>query len=271
MKNAALLNQQQDGLGARARAGADINPAPKPKQSRQKPAITQNHLIPFALGNIEAFSCGDELRVSVRHVCEAFGADPEPQRKKLLSNSRWSCLLMAAHDRNGRQQDMLTLPLEQIPAFLNSINTNKVKPEVRQALLAYQDECTKALFSYWTTGKAEQQTAAAQMAFQVADTMAVLKEEYPTIYGKAAGAEPHFGLYAKINETLNMVVYGVKKLPALQRKDLPKPALDRLKDAAQMLRKAFIRGMKVSDAVKQVLTTYPEPILHVEIKVELAA
>ncbi|MCB5195513.1 phage antirepressor N-terminal domain-containing protein [Deefgea salmonis] len=271
MKKAASLNQQQDGLGARARAGADIKPAPKPKQQRQKTTITQSHLIPFALGGIEAFSCGDELRVSVRHLCEAFGIDSRTQRRKMANNPRWTWGHMTSHDTAGRPQEMVTLPLEQVPAFLNSINSNKVKPEVRQALLTYQDECTKALFSYWTTGKAEQQTAAAQMAFQVADTLAVFKAEYANMYGKVAGADPDPRMYGQIQAVLNKAVFGVSKLPDLPRKDLPKTALERLKAAAHILRKTFYRGESLKVAAAQVRAAFPEPVLVIEINVELAA
>ncbi|WP_348944147.1 phage antirepressor N-terminal domain-containing protein [Chitinibacter sp. FCG-7] len=270
MNKAASLNQQQDGFGAPARAGADVKSPVKPKQSPRKTAITQNHLIPFALGNIEAFSCEDDFWVSVRHLCAVFGIAFASQHRKLSSNPRWRCHLMIARDSQGRSQEMLTLPLNQIPAFLNSIEPNRVKPEVRQSLLAYQDECTTALFSYWTTGRAEQQSAAAQMQLQVADTLAVFKEEYCAIYGKPAGAVPHPGMYAKIQATLNRAVFGVDKLPDLPRKSLPKLALERLCAAARMLRRAFIRGQRLADACKQVSDAFPAPVLNVEITVGLA-
>ncbi|MCX7205912.1 MAG: hypothetical protein NT086_07995 [Proteobacteria bacterium] len=233
--------------------------------------ITQGHIVPFALGGIEAITAGEAMFVSVRHLCDAFGIAVEPQRRKLESNPRWSCAHMVATAADGKAYQMLTLPLEQVPAFLNSINTNKVNAEVRQALLDYQDECTKALYSYWTTGKAEQQTLSAQMAFQIADTLAVFKDEYAAIYGKAADAVPHSGLYAKIQSCLNQVVCGADRLPErLARQALPKVALDRLKDAGKMLRKLFIQGVKLKDAAKQLHSAFPDPVLKIETTVTLA-
>jgi hypothetical protein len=55
MKKAASLNQQQDGLGARARAGADLKSAPKPKQAHQKPA-TANTNIQVAFAGVSTYS-----------------------------------------------------------------------------------------------------------------------------------------------------------------------------------------------------------------------
>jgi hypothetical protein len=229
-------------------------------------AIIQKHQIPFVLGNIEAISRGEDMFVSVRHICDAFGIDPRPQQRKLANDSRWSCGHMTATAADGKGYLMLTLPLKQVAAFMNSINSNKVKPEVQQSLRKYQDECTEALYAYLMTGKAEQQTLSAQMAFQIADTLAVFKKEYPTIYGKPADAAPHSGMYGMIQTALNQAVCGVDRLPdGLARQSLPKAALERLKDAGQMLRKAFIRGMKLKDAAKQLRVAFPEPVLRIEI------
>ncbi|WP_293931305.1 phage antirepressor N-terminal domain-containing protein [Iodobacter sp.] len=233
--------------------------------------ITQGHIVPFALGGIEAITAGEAMFVSVRHLCEVFGLDFSSQRKKLLPDPKFNCGDMTMVAADGKMRELLTIPLEQVAGFLYSININKVSPDVRQALLDYQDECTKALNDYWTTGKAEQQTLSTQMAFQIADTLAVFKDEYAAIYGKAADAVPHSGLYAKIQSCLNQVVCGADRLPdGLARQALPKVALDRLKDAGKMLRKLFIQGVKLKDAAKQLHSAFPDPVLKIETTVTLA-
>ncbi|MCX7208446.1 MAG: hypothetical protein NT086_21175 [Proteobacteria bacterium] len=234
--------------------------------------IIQNHQIPFELGIIKAISHGDDMFVSVRHICEAFGIDSKSQQRKLANDSRWSCGHMTATAADGKAYQMLTLPLEQVPAFLNSINANKVKPEIRPKFRGFQDECTKAMYDYWMTGKAERQTLSIQMSFQIADTLAVFKDEYATIYGKPADAIPHSGMYAMIQTALNQAICGADRLPeGLTRHSLPTAALERLKDAGKILRKAFIRGVKLKDAAKQLRVTFPEPVLRIEIKVEVTA
>lgn len=241
-------------------------------RAQPRTSIIQSHYIPFVLGNIMATSRGDEMFISVRHICEAFGVDSKSQQRKLANDSRWCCGHMTATGSDGKSYQMLTLPIEQVPAFINSMNANKVKPEVQQSLRTYQDECTKALYSYWMTGKAEQQTLSAQMAFQIADTLAVFKEEYPAIYGKPADSGPNNGMYGMIQIALNKTVCGADRLPeGLARQSLPKAALERLKDAGQMLRKAFIRGATLKDASRQLREAFPDPVLKIETKIEVVA
>ncbi|MBY0444337.1 MAG: phage antirepressor N-terminal domain-containing protein, partial [Burkholderiales bacterium] len=202
--------------------------------------------------------------------CDAFGVAFAVQHRNITTNKRWCCHHMVTTGADGKNYQMLTLPLRQVPAFMNSINSNKVKPEAQQSLRNYQDECTEALYAYWMTGKAEQQTLSVQMAFQIADTLAVFKEEYPAIYGKPADAVPHSGMYAMIQTALNQSVCGADRLPeGLARQVLPHAALKRLKDAGQMLRKAFIRGAKLKEATKQLRAAFSEPVLRIEIKVEV--
>jgi hypothetical protein len=49
---------------------------------------------------------------------------------------------------------MTCLPLRKLPGWLMTISPNKVSPELRPKILAYQDECDDALWDYWTQGRA---------------------------------------------------------------------------------------------------------------------
>ncbi|MDX9664257.1 phage antirepressor N-terminal domain-containing protein [Pseudomonas sp. P5_152] len=57
---------------------------------------------------------------------------------------------------DGKQYRMTCLPLRKLPAWLFSINPNKVKPELRDKIIRYQEECDDVLWNYWTTGTAAQ-------------------------------------------------------------------------------------------------------------------
>ena len=48
---------------------------------------------------------------------------------------------------------MLCLMLRKLPAWLYSVNANKVKPELRDTVIKYQEECDDVLWDYWTKGK----------------------------------------------------------------------------------------------------------------------
>ena len=47
---------------------------------------------------------------------------------------------------------MLCLPLRKLSGWLSTISPNKVKPELREKVIAYQNECDDALWDYWNNG-----------------------------------------------------------------------------------------------------------------------
>lgn len=55
---------------------------------------------------------------------------------------------------NGGLQTMICLLLRKLPAWLYSIMPGKVKPEIRDTVIMYQQECDDVLWNYWTKGQA---------------------------------------------------------------------------------------------------------------------
>ncbi|ELY4847910.1 phage antirepressor Ant [Cronobacter sakazakii] len=53
----------------------------------------------------------------------------------------------------GGVQKMICLALRKLAAWLNTISPNKVKPEIRDRVIRYQDECDDVLYEYWTKGQ----------------------------------------------------------------------------------------------------------------------
>ncbi|RSZ23648.1 phage antirepressor N-terminal domain-containing protein [Acinetobacter bereziniae] len=53
---------------------------------------------------------------------------------------------------NGGLQTMICLLLRKLPAWLYSIMPGKVKPELRDTVIKYQEECDDVLWDYWTKG-----------------------------------------------------------------------------------------------------------------------
>ena len=54
----------------------------------------------------------------------------------------------------GGTQTMVSLPLQKLPAWLFSVSARKVKPELKDKLIKYQEECDDVLWGYWLKGKA---------------------------------------------------------------------------------------------------------------------
>ena len=82
-----------------------------------------------------------------RQICDALGLSWGAQTQKLKSK-RWGCSLIETPSEGGVQK-MLCLPLRKLPGWLMSISPAKVKPEVREKLERYQDECDDVLWRYW--------------------------------------------------------------------------------------------------------------------------
>lgn len=93
-----------------------------------------------------------EKRVAVKPICQALGIDHDSQRQKLNSDPILSSVtvLSTVTGADGKQYEMVTLPLKYVFGWLFRIDARNVKPEARAAVLRYQMECYDALYAYFT-------------------------------------------------------------------------------------------------------------------------
>lgn len=68
--------------------------------------------------------------------------------------SKFGCCDIAIPSKGGIQK-MLCIPLKKLNGWLFSINPEKVRADIRDKLIQYQEECFTVLYDYWTKGKAE--------------------------------------------------------------------------------------------------------------------
>lgn len=89
--------------------------------------------------------------VAIKPVCTGLGVDYSSQYQKLKEhptfNSTISLITTVAAD--GKEREMLCIPIEFFPGWLFSINPANVKEEIRDNLIKFQVECNKALFRYF--------------------------------------------------------------------------------------------------------------------------
>lgn len=90
---------------------------------------------------------GDHM-IAVKPIAEAIGVRWQPQAKKISSDPRFSYHHMVTTGSDGKNYEMLCLPVRQLNGWLYSINANKVKPEIREKLLKFQEECHIALHEH---------------------------------------------------------------------------------------------------------------------------
>lgn len=133
----------------------------------------------------------DVIFVALRPISDALGLVWSTQTRKINSASeKFRCVHMNIPSSGG-VQNMLCIPLNKLNGWLFSINPAKVKADLRQKVIQYQDECFQALHDYWFTGKAERPTKSEQTStldrtpLRDAVNMLVAKRSlnYPEAYG----------------------------------------------------------------------------------------
>ncbi len=65
--------------------------------------------------------------------------------------SKFGCCDIAIPSKGGIQK-MLCIPLKKLNGWLFSINPEKVRADIRDKLIQYQEECFTVLHDYWTKG-----------------------------------------------------------------------------------------------------------------------
>lgn len=85
----------------------------------------------------------------MKPISEGMGLAWQGQHAKLSSNSkRWGIKEILIPSIGGNQE-AICLPLRKLPGWLMSIHPNKVKPEIRETVIAYQNECDDVLWRHW--------------------------------------------------------------------------------------------------------------------------
>ena len=89
--------------------------------------------------------------VPIKPICEAIGVDSEPQRKKILEHHILSATASYKEvvAKDGKQREMLCLPLQYVFGWLFTINPSNVSADAREAVIRYQEECYQALYEYF--------------------------------------------------------------------------------------------------------------------------
>ncbi|EGI6030636.1 phage antirepressor Ant [Salmonella enterica subsp. enterica serovar Mgulani] len=94
--------------------------------------------------------------VAMRQIVENIGIDWTGQSVKLRKmKDKFNCRDISMVAADGKLRKLLCLPLKKLNGWLFSINPEKVRADIRDKLIQYQEECFTVLHDYWTKGKAE--------------------------------------------------------------------------------------------------------------------
>lgn len=126
----------------------------------------------------------DVIYTAVKPIVKALGLSWGTQKRKLLEQQEkfnWVRLNFAT---NGGVQEMLCMPLKKLNGWLFSINPEKVRPDLKEKVIRYQEECFEALYNYWYFGKAERKTTVDERT-GLRDAVNMLVSKKGLIYSEA--------------------------------------------------------------------------------------
>ncbi|GAB1134741.1 MAG: phage antirepressor Ant [Shewanella algae] len=96
--------------------------------------------------------------VAMKPIVENLGMSWSSQIRKVLNQSeKYGYAHMSIPSKGGIQQ-MLCIPLRKLNGWLFSINPAKVRADIRDRLVKYQEECFTVLYNYWSNADKPKKT-----------------------------------------------------------------------------------------------------------------
>ncbi len=111
--------------------------------------------IPFAGESLITAELNGIVYVAMRPIVEGIGIDWASQLSKLRNTEeKFNCRDIPTVGKDGKVRQMLFLPLKKLNGWLFSINPEKVRADLKDKIIQYQDECFIVLYEYWHKGEA---------------------------------------------------------------------------------------------------------------------
>ncbi|WP_421531963.1 phage antirepressor N-terminal domain-containing protein [Lelliottia amnigena] len=108
--------------------------------------------VPFHGDTLYLVNFNGEPHVPMKTVVEGMGLAWQPQHEKLKTRFNKGITEIVIPTKGG-VQSMTCLAFRKFAGWLHTINVGKVRPELREKVALYQDECDDVLYEYWTKGE----------------------------------------------------------------------------------------------------------------------
>lgn len=192
-----------------------VRPRARPKPNRQKrkrsvhndtQTVTEVATIPFHDTEIITVSIDGKPHIALRPFIESLGLDYSAQYRKAKSRSWATVVITTTVAADGKTRETVAVDVRTALMLLATIPEQRVKPEVRGLLVAYQSEVADVVEAYFTKGGAinpnatiDQLDVLARRAQAQAGVLAALKGIVDDAYlevqgrfviGQALGIEP---------------------------------------------------------------------------------
>lgn len=183
---------------------------------------TQIIPVPFYEDTLVMIGKDNEPMVAMKPIVESMGLDWKGQQVKLIEKFSSVREIISSTGGDGKTYDMICLPLRKLPAWLYSINPNKVLPELRDKITRYQDECDDALWNYWTQG-----TATRPGTMTVADRLRVHRARHDVLnkLESTTHAIKRQALYEELTELSTLLGYPAPALTAVGSTEPDEPTV----------------------------------------------
>lgn len=110
--------------------------------------------VPFHGNTLFVVEHNGQPYTPMKPIVEGMGMDWASQFIKLKNRFATSVVEITMVAEDGKQREMTCLAMRKLAGWLMTIYPNKVKAEIREAIIRYQNECDDALWDYWTKGQA---------------------------------------------------------------------------------------------------------------------
>lgn len=111
--------------------------------------------VPFNGQQILTAMAAGVAYVAMKPIVENLGMSWSTQVRKLsAAANKFNCVHMNMVASDNKLRDVLCLPLKKLNGWLFSINPEKVRADIRDKLIQYQEECFTVLHDYWNKGEA---------------------------------------------------------------------------------------------------------------------
>ena len=167
----------------------------------------QIQLVQFHNQQISILNYNNKPYVAIKPICENIGLDWEAQRQRIKRNEilNSTAFMIKVVAKDGKNRDVLCLPLGYLNGWLAGIELSRVNPEIKPILKQYQLECFDVLYSHFMPKVAQQYPNTISLEQQQQIKQAVNERSFRT-------GEHYQAIYTKLYEQFKIPRY--QDLPA---------------------------------------------------------
>ncbi|ELE2165256.1 phage antirepressor N-terminal domain-containing protein [Vibrio fluvialis] len=106
--------------------------------------------VPFHGSNLTIVDHNGEPYTPMKSIVEGMGMDWSTQARKLRSTpERWGVVMMTIPSIDANNS-VTCIPLRKLFGWLQTLQPNRVREDIRDKVIQYQNECDDVLWKYWT-------------------------------------------------------------------------------------------------------------------------